>query len=68
MRQRYRWPCESCAPIALCSHSLMLALPLGLGWHQGVPLTAGAGDVRKKKVATVQDARSVHGGDQGWAG
>lgn len=55
-------------PLALYGHLLMPALPPGPGWHQGVLLIAGAGNVGKNKVANIQDSGSVHGGglQVGW--
>lgn len=46
----------------------MTALPPGPGWHQGVLLVAGAGNVGKNKVAIIQDSGSVLGGglQVGW--
>lgn len=60
------WLQESFPPVFLSNLLLMLALPWG--WTGEVPFTAEAGDIRKNKVATIQDAGSAHDGDHGWAG
>lgn len=60
--------CRGVTPLFSLWPQAHAGLALGLSQHHEVPLPVGAAGMGKNKVATAEDARSVHGGASGWAG